>query len=561
MVKKILKLFNAEFGGLHKAALVLAVSSVVSAFFGLFRDRLLANIFGTGPELDIYYAAFKIPDIIYVISLSVVSVNTLIPFLFEKISISKEEARSFLDNIFNFFAVLMLFLVIIAFFLMPYFSAITVPGFSDEGKSQLVAVSRILLLSPFLLGLSNLISSVIQSYNKFFVYALSPIFYNLGIVIGILFLYPLMGVNGVAAGVIIGAFMHFSIQLPSILRLGFFPRVNLNFNFREIWKVAVLSFPRTLGLGLSQITLIFITAAASIVGSGSIAIFNLSFNLQSVPLAVIGMSYSVAAFPTMARLFVNNQKKEFTEHALSAVRQIIFWSVPASALIIVLRAQIVRVIFGSGNFDWRDTRLTAAALSIFALSITAQSLSVLFIRSFYASGKTWKPIVVNIISAVTIISLAPLFIKLFGSYESAMSFFSAIFRVKGIEGTIMLALPLAFSTGMVINAVVLFIIFEKDFGGIWDSIKKIFSEVLAASLLMSFVAYFMLSILDNFLDINTFAGIFAQGAIASFMAFLVWFIVLRLTGNRELEEIISTFRNKFWRTPVIAPEPEAIDRQ
>jgi len=561
MVKKILNLFYREYGGLHKAALILAVSSIVSAAFGILRDRLLAGNFGAGESLDIYYAAFKIPDFIYIISLSVISVNALIPFFLEKSAVSGEQAKKFLDETLSFFLLTIFFLAAGAYFLIPHLAGLVAPGFSENSRTEFISLSRILLLSPIFLGLSNLVSSVIQSHNRFIIYALSPVFYNLGIIFGIIFLWPKFGMAGIVSGVVIGAAMHFAIQIPAIIKLGFFPLPIRKINFKEAWRVATLSFPRSLGLGLNQIILIFITASASLLSAGSIAVFNLSFNLQSVPLAVIGMSYSVAAFPTLAKLFVNNKKKEFLEQTAVAVRQIIFWSIAASALIIILRAQIVRIVFGSGNFSWQDTRLTAAAMAIFSFSITAQSIIVVFTRAFYASGKTWKPIMINVMSAVFIIGLTPVFISLIKNHYFLSSFFEIALRVGGVSGADMLVLPLAYSLGMIINSVLLFLLFQKEFGDVWICARKTFFEVLGASLLMGVVAYFALNFLDNIFDINTFGGIFAQGGLSALAGGIVWFGALKALKNKELEEITGAIFARFWKTSVIAPEPETLDRQ
>ena len=561
MVKKILNLFYREYGGLHKAALILAVSSIVSAAFGLLRDRLLAGNFGAGESLDVYYAAFKIPDFIYIISLSIISVNALIPFFLEKAAVSKERAKKFLDETLSFFLLTIFFLAAGAYFLIPYLTGLVAPGFSESARSEFVVLARILLLSPIFLGLSNLVSSVIQSHNRFIIYALSPIFYNLGIIFGIIFLFPKFGLAGIVSGVAIGALAHLAIQIPAVIKLGYFPWPAQKINIKETWKVAKLSFPRSLGLGLNQIILIFITAAASLLSAGSIAVFNLSFNLQSVPLAVIGMSYSVAAFPTLAKLFVNNKKNEFLEQTTIAVRQIIFWSITASALIIVLRAQIVRVVFGFGQFGWQDTRLTAAAMAIFAFSITAQSVIVIFTRAFYASGKTWKPIMINVVSAVFIIGLVPVFISLIKNHYFLSSFFEIALRVGDVGGADMLALPMAYSLGMIINSVLLFLLFQKEFGEVWVSARKTFFEVLGASLLMGVAAYFSLNFLDNIFDINTFVGIFSQGVLSALIGGFVWLGVLKTLKNKELKEITNAIFAKFWKTPVIAPEPETLDRQ
>lgn len=561
MVKKILNLFYKEHSGLHKTAIILAISSIVSSLFGMLRDRLLASGFGANESLDIYYTAFKIPDFIYIASLSIISVNALIPFFLEKNAVSKEKAKIFLNETLTFFLLSIFVLTGIAYFLIPHLSGLVAPGFSESSKKEFVYLARILLLSPFFLGLSNLVSSVIQSHNRFVIYALSPIFYNFGIIFGIIFLFPKFGLPGIVFGVVIGAMAHFAIQVPAIVKLGFTPFPSRKINIKESFRVVRLSLPRSLGLGLNQIILIFITATASLLSAGSIAVFNLSFNLQSVPLAVIGMSYSVAAFPTLARLFVSNKKKEFLEQSEIAVRQIIFWSIVASVLIVVLRAQIVRIVFGSGSFSWQDTRLTAAAMAIFAFSITTQSLVTLFTRAFYASGKTWKPIIVNTVSAVFIIGTAPVFITLIKNNFFLSSFFDLTLRVGDVAGTDMLALPLAYSLGMIINCILLFFYFQKEFGDIWSSVRKTFFETLIASLFMGVVIYFALGFLDDIFNINTFVGIFSQCIFAMTAGGLVWFLSLKLFKNKELEEVVKAVSAKLWKAQVIASEPESLDGQ
>jgi len=558
MVKKLLQLFHQEFGGLHRAAMVLAAASAVSAILGFIRDRLLAGTFGAGQSLDIYYTAFKIPDLLYAVSLSLASATVLIPFFLEKISVFPEKGRDFLNNIFSAFLLTMLVLIVIVFFATPYFSNVIAPGFSDGARQQLIVLTRILLLSPFLLGLANLFSSVVQSFNRFFIYALSAVLYNVGIIFGILFFLPKMGLMGITFGVVLGAMMQVCVQVPSIVKLGFVPKFKLRLNFVEIWQTIRLSFPRTLGLSLNQIVFIFITAAASFLASGSIAVFNLSFNLQSVPLAMIGVSYSVAAFPTLARLFVTNQKDKFLNQTIIAMRQIIFWSIPVSVLLIILRAQVVRVIFGYGQFGWRDTRLTAASLALFAISITSQALVLLFVRAFYAAGKTMKPIIVNLFSSGLIIFGIFISMKLVNISSSFKNFLETGLRVKDVAGVEMLILPLIFSLGMIFNAIFLVKIFQREFGEIWSFVKWTLFQVMAASILMGAVTYFSLSVLDKIFNIKTFAGIFFQGLVSGIFGLGVWYLSLRSAKNKELKEITVSLKQKFWRTPTIASEPEEL---
>ena len=168
---------------------------------------------------------------------------------------------------------------------------------------------------------------------------------------------------------------------------------------------------------------------------------------------------------------------------------------------------------------------------------------------------------INVISAVFIIGLTPVFISLIKNHYFLSSFFEIALRGGGVSGADMLALPLAYSLGMIANSVLLFLLFQKEFGDVWIRARKTFFEVLGASLLMGVVAYFTLNFLDNIFDINTFGGIFAQGGLSALAGGIVWFGVLKALKNKELEEITGAIFARFWKTPVIAPEPETLDRQ
>jgi putative peptidoglycan lipid II flippase len=556
VVQRILKFFNHEFGNIHKVAIVLAFSSIGSGLLALFRDRLLAGHFGAGKTLDIYYTAFRIPDFLYVFMLSVTSVAVIIPFFLERMSVSKEKTQAFFNGVFSLFILSNFALIIILFLFAPFLIRLMAPGFSVSDQNQLTNATRILLFSPFLLGLSNLFSSVIQSYKKFFIYALSPILYNLGIIFGIFFFSYDLGLKGVIFGVILGAAMHLLIQVPEIIRLGFMPRFSFNINFSEIKEIVKLSLPRTLGLGLNQFVFVFIIGTASLLAAGSIAVFTFSYNIQYVVLGVVGFSYSVAAFPTLTKFFVKNQKKEFLDLVISASRHIIFWTLPAISLFVVLRAQIVRVILGSGEFSWSDTRLTAAGLALFAISLTAQSLNVLFVRSFYAAGKTMKPLIINIFSSVFIIISSYVLIKIFNVYEPMKIFFESVLRVKDVPGTSVLMLPLAFSLGMIINAVLLWKSFQKEFNHVGTFLKKTLWQSLASALLIGMVAYFGLSVFDDVFNLETFIGIFLQGLFSGLIAILSGCILLKFLNNQELNDVISSLKQKFWKADTVIPEHE-----
>ncbi len=563
MVRRFFKFFDRELGGLHQAALFLALAAIASKLLALLRDRFLASTFGAGRTLDIYYASFVIPDYLYAFLLFIVSAWAIIPIFLEKSSRSQDEGRIFLNGIFTLFFIVTTISVVILYFLIPYFTPLVAPGFSSAEIDQAIALSRILLLSPFLLGLSNLVSSVIQSFRKFFIYALAPVFYNVGIILGVLIFYRWWGLAGVAWGVILGALFHFSIQIPSLLKANFFPKFTSKINLAEIKKIIRISFARGLALTLNQIVLTSVTALASFLGSGSIAVFNLAVNLQNIPLTVIGMSYGIAAFPILAQFHVRNEREEFIKHIIAASRHIIFWSFPVTALFIILRAQIVRVVLGAGAFSWADTRLTAASLAFLSIAIAGQGLMFLLVRAYYASGRTKRPLIINLFSSLFTVAGSFLFLSLLRNFENFRYSFNNFMRVKDVAGAEMLGLPLIFSLGAVLNVLLLWFFFQKDFGEVAGKLKKTFIDMFFASLIIGIVAYFFLGLFSEVLDIRTFIGIFLQGLFSGIIGISAGILFLILMKNRELGEVFSSLRQKiFTKTPesiIVGAEPEKLE--
>jgi len=555
---RVLKFLNKEINGLHQAAFFLASASLGAKILAVLRDRLLASGFGAGKALDVYYASFRLPDLIYVFSLFLVSTTALIPVFLKKRE-NSDDGKVFINGVFTTFFAALVFLIVVSFFALPSLVDIFAPGFSEENATLLVKLSRVLLLSPFLLGLSNLVASVLQSFRRFLAYALSGVLYNVGIIFGLLFFYPRFGIVGVVWGVVLGAALHFLIQVPALFSLGYFPRFVFKIPFKEIGNVVKLSFPRALGLTLNQLVLTVITAIASFLAIGSISVFNLASNLQTIPLGIFALSYSVAAFPSLTSDFIKKEKDNFLSHVVSSFRHIIFWLLPISVLFVVLRAQIVRVVLGAGAFSWTDTRLTAAALSLFSISLFAQGLVLLLTRAFYAASKTKVPLFLNIISSVVIIVFSFIFLYVFKYSFGVQKVFEHFLRVEGVEGVSVLILPLGYSLGAILNFLLLFIFFGRTFGSMFKFIKKDVWQISLVSILMGLVAYFALGVLDNVFDLDTFVGIFMQGFLAGFSALVLGFLLLKFLKNRELEELSRSLKNKFVKKPIVAqPEPEEL---
>src|SRR3989339_67006 len=570
-MEKIFRIFSKESININQAALVLGFFTLLSQILALFRDRSIAYFIGPSSSLDVYYAAFRVPDLIFICIASLASVTVLIPFLVVKMPARQsaggkgeevtEESQKFLNDIFTIFFIIIVAVSFVAFLLMPFLVSIIAPGFTPFFQKELIILSRIMLLSPILLGLSNLFGTVTQLFRKFFIYALSPIFYNLGIIVGVTFFYRFFGIYGLALGVAFGALMHFIIQAIASSSCGFTPRFSLpilSINFKDIKSVVITSLPRTLGLAFNNLALIAIIALASFLKDGSISVFNFAFNLQSVPLNIIGISYAVAAFPTLAKSVSLGRMDEFTNHLKSAARAIVFWSLPVIFLFIVVRAQIVRVILGSGSFSWENTRLVAAALAVFSISILAQGMITFLSRAYYAHGNTRRPLIINFFCSILIIILAYLFIYFFENIPLWRYFIESVLKVEDIPGTEILMLPLAYSVGTILNSILHWYFVRKDFMQGASFITKTFFQSLGASFFLGLVAYICLNILSPIFGTTTFLGVFFQGFISGMAGIATAIFVLYLLKNEQLREITKALKTKFWRVKVIAPSQEGL---
>jgi len=555
MVRKVLQIFNREVRGLHEAAYLLALFAFISQILGLVRDRVLASQFGAGELLDVYYAAFRIPDLLYVVISTLVSVSVLVPFIVKRMDGKKEDLKKFINNVFSIVIFISLGLLLVSFFLAKPLLHFIVPELLDgQYGDRLILMTQILLLQPLLLALSSLFSSIIQAYKKFFVYALSPILYNVGIIFGIIFLYPKFGTIGLVIGVIFGALLHLLIQVPVSASEGILPKFTFKIDWKIVKEILLLSIPRTFALTSVQLVLIFLVGIAGSMVAGSISVFTFSYNLQSVPMSIIGVSYSLAAFPTLSRLFARGEIETFLRHIVKAAQHIIFWSIPVVVMFVVLRAQIVRTILGSGEFSWNDTRLTAAALALFALSVVAQNLSLLFVRGYYSIGDTKRPIFVMITSATITILSSYALVYIFETSVFFKNFIEIIMRVEGLSGTSLLMLPLAFSIGQIINASILWILFDYQYKCFTRSIGKTFVHSLGASMIMGYITFIFLNIFDSVFDLNTLSGVFLQGFISGIMGIVAGVLVLILLKNKELSTVWKTLHKKIWKTKLVTAE-------
>lgn len=527
------KIFNNQSSTIVGAAIILAATSGASRLLGFVRDRALAHYFGASDVIDAYYAAFKIPDLTYnLIILGAFSAGFIPVFtkLFNKINLSKNtknEAWTLVNNAINSLGIFLVILTILLILLAPLLVPIIAPGFTGEKMALTIKMTRIMLLSPLLLGLSTVVGAVLQSIKNFFIYSLSPMFYNLGIIIGVLFFVPLWGNIGLAWGVILGAILHLLIQLPSLFQAGYKYGWFFNLRDKNLVTVVKLIIPRMLGLAAGQINFIVMTMLASTLAVGSVAIFNYAFNLQSLPLGLVGISFAVAAFPTLALLAVKDDKEKIVDIFSATVRQILFFTIPLTIIFLMLRAQIVRVVLGSGAFDWDATVRTADTLAFFALSLFTQSLIPLLARAFYALEDTKTPFWCGILSA---------FINIVIGWYLTLPNKNNL----GVAG-----LALSFSIANIINFVLLWVFLRLRLKNLKEqSILPALYKMSVAAIFMGLSIQSMKTITVSFLNTHTFIGIFLQGLISGLVGLIVYTAIGLLLKSHEMIVFIDTIKKK-----------------
>lgn len=541
MVRKTLKVITTKISGLREAAFWLSVFALFSQVLALLRDRLLAHNFGTGFDLDIYYTAFKIPDLIFVTVASLVSISALVPLFAKKENDDPMHLSDATASIFTVFSLLIIFFCTVALILMPTLVKFSFVGLTTLAQEQTIFLSRILLLSPLFLGFSNFFGSIVQYEKRFILYSISPLLYNFGIILGAVFLVKDFGIFGVVLGVVFGAFLHLTLQAIFVLNSPLRPKLSFKINWEVVLETARLSIPRTLALSITSFVSFFFVALATKISIGSVAIFNLASNLQSVPLSLIGVSFSLAAFPAIATSFAKKDMQDVVARISDGLGQIIFWSLPFSALIIVLRAHVVRLVLGSGNFDWSATRLVAACLALFVVSAVFQSIQLFLSRSHYALGKTKWPLFGNIVGGAVSVLIALLFINYFESFNSTFNFLANILKVSDLSIKVLL-LPLAYSIGSLFSALILFFALG---GGV---VKEILSEIklislqgFLAALIIGFFTYFTLSFSDNIFNLETFWGVLGHSSLAFLVGLVAGIIFLFSIKNKEIISLLKRF--------------------
>lgn len=413
MVKSLLNLLNARQTSILSGATILMVAVFLSRFLGLIRDRLLVHNFSTA-EASIFFAAFKLPDLMFqLLILGTLSV-AFIPVYTEYLNKDGEkEAFSFASNILNLSLVVFGILGIVSMIFVSQINSLFVPGFSGDQKILTDQLTQIILIAQLILVVGSFFIGLSQSYQRFLVPALAPLFYNVGIIFGIAVLSPYFGIMGPAYGVIIGSLAHVLVQIPLIKSLGFKYTFSLDFLNKGVREVFKLMSVRNIGLAAEQVSDAIGFALATIISFSAPTLLTFAQHLSAVPVGLFGATIAQAALPVLSREHARGETESFKITLLTTMHQILFLTLPATAMLIVLRIPIVRLTFGASQFNWDDTVLTGRTVAFLALGLAAYSVTLLLVRGFYALKDTKTPVIVSLITVLVNIILSVLFVQIF----------------------------------------------------------------------------------------------------------------------------------------------------
>ncbi len=524
----MLSFLHRESRSIIGAATIIGGLSFVSRFVGFIRDRILAGEFGAGDTLDVYYAAFKVPDLLFGLIVVGALSASFIPLFLSHYAREDQhaEAWNLANNAVHLVGVSMIVLAVVLTMFASPLSHMIAPGFPDYKLDQVASFTRVVMVAQVLLAVSMVYGSVLQSLRRFFLYSLAPVFYNAGIIAGALWLVKPLGPIGLAWGVVLGAALHLGTQVMGVLQTDYRYAWHWRPRDRDTRTMFRLMGPRTLGIAVGQLLFLILSIFASTLATGSVTIFQFAYNLNFFPVGIFGTSLAIAVFPALSQKAAMQQHDDFIRVLTSTVRHIFYFLIPMTILLLILRAQIVRVVVGAGAFDWNATILTADTLAFFALSLIPQSLVFVLARAFYALHDTVTPLTCAAVSVI---------IGILASF--------------GLEDELgVVALAVGYSLAAFVQAGLMWMFLRQHMGTLHEEellphLFKMSAAGLASAVVMQAVKPLVVSVIP----LNTFLGVLSQGLVAGGLGLGAYYLVGRFLAVEDQAEVISVFKRSFLR--------------
>jgi putative peptidoglycan lipid II flippase len=418
---------------LPKGAVLLSALTFTSYVMGLLRDRTFARTFGAGIELDAYNAALIVPELVLDVLVIAGLSAAFVPVFSRSQRERADGATEFSRTVLTVAILLMAVADVILFIIAPATAELVIPGFAPVERALYVQLFRIMLVTALIFAASFALGEMLVARQRFLGYGLAPVLYNLGIVLGAVVLGPIIGIYGAAVGTVIGALMHLGVRSLDILRTDFRFRPRLAIRSRTFIEYVKLSIPKAISQPIEPLVFLYFTAVASTFVAGSVSSVSFARNFQSVPVSLIGVAFSVAAFPVLSAAYAAGDRPRFASLVRTNLATITVLTVGAALALAVVAEVAISVLLGGEAFDAEDVARTTLLLGAFAISVPLESATHLLARAIYATHNTILPVIASLFGLGTTIAAANL--------------------LAGPVGLV--ALPLAFAAGMAAKVLVL----------------------------------------------------------------------------------------------------------
>ncbi len=518
---------------LARNASIVAGAFVVSRILGLAREIVLANRFGTSSDYDAYLSAFRIPDLLFLVIMSGAFGSAFVPvFSGYLVRDRRDLANRLASGVVTYTMILTALLGTVAFiFADPIMRYIVAPDLPAESMELAISTMRWLLLSPILLGMGIAAKGILEAQQKFFLPAMAPVVYNLSILLAAIFLAPTYGINGVTAGVLLGALLHVGIQVPGVIRSGTVIRPVLRERVEGLGEVGRLLLPRVIGQAAFQINFVAVNHFASTAGEGRVSGMNYAWMMMMLPNGVIALSISTVIFPSMAEAFERGNVDAVKSLLGRAMRPLLFLIIPSSIILYAFGTAMFQSVFQTGSFTAESTRLAANPLALLAGGLVFYGLVEVLARTFYAMRDTITPVAAGLFIIALNIVLCYLTVDRLGHVGLAMS--------------------LTIST--MVEAVILSFVLRRRLGGFGQQFGGWIVRVILAAVAMAAVAEAIRPQLDHVTDPENTNRLVALGMLGFGFVLVgsTYLAVCYLLGVPEISRLTTPLKRFRRRPPTV----------
>ncbi|MDX2077988.1 MAG: murein biosynthesis integral membrane protein MurJ [bacterium] len=536
---------------LARSTLIVMIAFAVAKIISLGQTVIIASVFGVGAEWDAFVTANRIPELIFTLISGGALAHAFVPIFSGYLAKGdKESAWKLASHVVNLVFITTATVSAIVFVTAPWLVAnVAAPGFDVATQAQTTELMRILLIGTLIFSVSGLVMGILNSHNHFLLPALAPILFDVGILIGVVFLLPILGVRGIAIGAVLGACMHLGVQIPGLIRFRakWYPEIDLR--DPVLWRVIRLMLPRVAGLGVFSLNFLAMNNIASRLGTGAVSALDWGWRLMQIPQTLIGTAMGTVIFPTLAAFSELGDENGKRGAMSGALRFILVASIPSAVGLIFVGRPIIGLL-ERGAFDASASELVYTTLRFFALGMIAHSALEVIARSFYADKDTltplWAALVgagINFVGAVYLSNVS--YAQTFGIQNSFIAPFDLPYaldfrRAFGNPSGLALANTLATT----VEVGILMVVLRKRWNGIHEDIlAQSVMKALFASLVMAAVIV-AVNFGWNEIGFGDRGLLFtiAQVVIETSIGAVTFFVVAWLVKMEELRLLLGLFR-------------------